>query len=235
MTIDHDDRNPSRRKVLECMTWAGTGVLWTIAGGVPHSLGIVGEAMAQASGLTFLQISDSHVGFDKPANPNARGTLDEAVGQDQGPAGKAGLHDPYRRHHPAVEGQRVRRRRPDHLAGAARRASTCPASTISSTRAAKLYQGPLRPRQQGRRLVQLRCQRRALHRPGQRGRSQGRRHRQSRRRAARLAGSRPQGPLGIDADRGVRPHPAVDRLPDLGLGHRRRRPGAGFAQGASAR
>jgi 3',5'-cyclic AMP phosphodiesterase CpdA len=70
----------SRRKALECMTWAGTGVLWTIAGGVPRSLGIVGEAHAQAaSGLTFLQISDSHVGFDKPANPNAGSTLEEAI------------------------------------------------------------------------------------------------------------------------------------------------------------
>ena len=62
----------SRRKVLECMTWAGTGVLWTISGGVPRSLGLVDQAMAQdAPGLTFLQISDSHVGFDRPANPNA--------------------------------------------------------------------------------------------------------------------------------------------------------------------
>ena len=63
------------------MTWAGTGVLWTIAGGVPHSLGIMGEAQAaeDAKGLTFLQLSDSHVGFDKPANPNALGTLEEAV------------------------------------------------------------------------------------------------------------------------------------------------------------
>jgi hypothetical protein len=78
---DHQD-GPNRRKVLECMTWAGTGVLWTISGGVPHSLGIVGEAMAaDAKGLTFLQISDSHMGFDKPANPNAKGTLEEAIGQ----------------------------------------------------------------------------------------------------------------------------------------------------------
>ena len=69
----------SRRKVLECMTWAGTGVLWTVAGGVPKSLGLVGEANAQTAGFTFLQISDSHVGFDKPANPNALGTLEEAV------------------------------------------------------------------------------------------------------------------------------------------------------------
>jgi 3',5'-cyclic AMP phosphodiesterase CpdA len=72
----------SRRKVLECMTWAGTGVLWSLAGGVPRSLGIIDEAVAQeAGGLTFLQISDSHVGFDKPANPNALGTLEEAVGR----------------------------------------------------------------------------------------------------------------------------------------------------------
>ncbi|HWF95591.1 MAG TPA: metallophosphoesterase [Xanthobacteraceae bacterium] len=70
----------SRRKVLECMIWAGTGVLWTVTGGVPRSLGLVGEAHAQGAGaLTFLQISDSHVGFDKPANPNALGTLEEAI------------------------------------------------------------------------------------------------------------------------------------------------------------
>ncbi len=71
---------PSRRKVLECMTWAGTGVLWTVTGGVPHSLGLVEAASAaETSGMTFMQISDSHIGFDKPANPNALGTLEEAI------------------------------------------------------------------------------------------------------------------------------------------------------------
>ncbi len=79
MGSDRDD-GVNRRKVLECMTWAGTGVLWTISGGVPHSLGIMSEAQAQESkSLTFLQLSDSHVGFDKPANPNALGTLEEAI------------------------------------------------------------------------------------------------------------------------------------------------------------
>ena len=79
------DEGPNRRKVLECMTWAGTGVLWTLSGGVPHSLGLVdaanaSEAMAATpKSLTFLQISDSHMGFDKPANPNAKGTLEEAI------------------------------------------------------------------------------------------------------------------------------------------------------------
>ena len=81
---DHDhnneERGVSRRKVLECMTWAGTGVLWTISGGVPRSFGLVDAAnAAEPSGLSFLQISDSHVGFDKPANPNALGTLEEAI------------------------------------------------------------------------------------------------------------------------------------------------------------
>jgi 3',5'-cyclic AMP phosphodiesterase CpdA len=82
MSSHDEERNATgvnRRKVLECMTWAGTGVLWTVAGGVPTSLGIMGEAVAQTSGMTFLQISDSHVGFDKPANPNVNSTLEEAI------------------------------------------------------------------------------------------------------------------------------------------------------------
>ena len=83
---DFDSENGlNRRKVLECMTWVGTGVLWTIAGGVPHSIGLIGEAKAaEPRGLTFAQISDSHVGFDKPANPNARGTLEEAIAKING-------------------------------------------------------------------------------------------------------------------------------------------------------
>ena len=80
MSESDRDNGVNRRKILECMTWVGTGVLWTVAGGVPHSLGIMGEAAAaEARGLSFLQISDSHVGFDKPANPNALGTLEEAI------------------------------------------------------------------------------------------------------------------------------------------------------------
>src|SRR5262249_31368440 len=70
----------NRRKVLECMTWAGTGGLWTISGGFPRSLGITDAALAaEQNKITFLQISDSHVGFDNPANPNVIGTLEEAI------------------------------------------------------------------------------------------------------------------------------------------------------------
>jgi 3',5'-cyclic AMP phosphodiesterase CpdA len=72
-----------RRGALECMIWAGTGVLWTLSGGVPKSFGLLGEAKAAEApaAFSFLQISDSHVGFDKPANPNALGTLQEAIGK----------------------------------------------------------------------------------------------------------------------------------------------------------
>jgi 3',5'-cyclic AMP phosphodiesterase CpdA len=78
---DHED-GINRRHALECMIWAGTGVLWTVAGGVPRSMSLLGDAQAaetSPSALTFLQISDSHIGFDKPANPNALATLQEAI------------------------------------------------------------------------------------------------------------------------------------------------------------
>lgn len=75
----------ARRGFLECMAWAGTGVLWSIGGGVASSASL-GRAMAAeptkaAPPFTFLQISDSHVGFDKPANPDATATLREAIGR----------------------------------------------------------------------------------------------------------------------------------------------------------
>ncbi len=78
--LDDHGQGIARREVLECMVWAGTGVLWAMSGGVPHSVGLVGEAAAaESTGFTFLQMSDSHIGFDKKANPDALGTLREAV------------------------------------------------------------------------------------------------------------------------------------------------------------
>jgi 3',5'-cyclic AMP phosphodiesterase CpdA len=85
MKPDHDGNGEgsTRRKVLECMTWAGTGILWTVSGGVPKSLSLLGSAEAAAAvtkSFTFAQISDSHVGFRVPAvNPNALDTLKDAI------------------------------------------------------------------------------------------------------------------------------------------------------------
>src|SRR5262249_31938998 len=67
-----------RRGLLACMAWAGAGLLWTVSGGVPRSL-LLGEAAAATQGLTFVQISDTHIGFNKPANPDTKATMSAAV------------------------------------------------------------------------------------------------------------------------------------------------------------
>lgn len=71
----------NRREALQCMAWAGTGALWALSGGVASS-SIIDRAMAATappSPFTFLQVSDSHIGFDKAANPDTRATLREAL------------------------------------------------------------------------------------------------------------------------------------------------------------
>ena len=106
---DGEETGVSRRGALECMIWAGTGVLWTLSGGVPKSLGLLGDGhlgnalAAETPAFTFLQISDSHVGFNKAANPDALGTLREAIATVKAVPAKPRLHDPYGRHHPSVE------------------------------------------------------------------------------------------------------------------------------------
>jgi Icc protein len=72
------ERNTSRRHALECMLWAGGGVLWTVAGGVPRSR-LIGTAEAAETGLSFVQISDSHIGFKNEPNTDTPGTLRDAV------------------------------------------------------------------------------------------------------------------------------------------------------------
>src|SRR5689334_23739933 len=65
------------------MAWAGTGIVWTIAGGVPSSRAF-GQAMHPThdkGAVSFVQISDSHIGFNRPANPDVAGTLQAAVDQ----------------------------------------------------------------------------------------------------------------------------------------------------------
>jgi hypothetical protein len=81
--MSKDDRI-DRRRALECMTWAGTGLLWSVSGGVPGSalLSAAGAAERPAGGgLSFVQISDSHIGFDRAANPDPGATLRAAVAQ----------------------------------------------------------------------------------------------------------------------------------------------------------
>ena len=67
-----------RRGFLKCMTWAGTAMVWTVAAGVPRSR-LIGSAEAATTDFTFVQISDSHLGFDKAANPDVTSTLKLAL------------------------------------------------------------------------------------------------------------------------------------------------------------
>jgi 3',5'-cyclic-AMP phosphodiesterase len=77
-----------RRNFLSCMAWVGTGLLWTVAGGVPTSKLFAAskgaaaeqEAHSKASAaFSFVQISDSHIGFNKAANKDVTGTLKLAL------------------------------------------------------------------------------------------------------------------------------------------------------------
>jgi 3',5'-cyclic-AMP phosphodiesterase len=79
---DHNHDGIDRRGFLRCMAWAGTGVLWVMQGGVLKSqtLSRMSELTSTAaSELSFVQISDSHMGFNKAANPDVVGTLKAAI------------------------------------------------------------------------------------------------------------------------------------------------------------
>jgi 3',5'-cyclic AMP phosphodiesterase CpdA len=82
LLYDHNHDGIDRRGFLKCMAWAGTGALCVINGGVLRSASLSGisEPAARGAGeLTFVQISDSHMGFNKPANQDVVGTLKAAV------------------------------------------------------------------------------------------------------------------------------------------------------------
>jgi len=79
-----DEKDLDRRNFLKCMAWVGTGAVWTLSSGI-----LKGSPLGQSAGapmmshddgaLRFVQISDSHIGFDKPANTDVTGTLRAAV------------------------------------------------------------------------------------------------------------------------------------------------------------
>jgi 3',5'-cyclic AMP phosphodiesterase CpdA len=74
-----------RRGFLQCMAWAGTGVMYALKAGVLTSIPLgAGTEAAQMSNMkgvdfSFIQISDSHIGFNKEANPDVTATLQVAV------------------------------------------------------------------------------------------------------------------------------------------------------------
>jgi len=79
----NEPMNPQRRKTLGCLAaWSGAAVVWTLAGGVPRALGATspgGIAATSKHAFTFAQISDTHIGFHKDANPDVVGCLRRAA------------------------------------------------------------------------------------------------------------------------------------------------------------
>jgi hypothetical protein len=77
-----------RRKALSCLAaWTGAAVLWTVSGGVPRALGMTSDgkiATAPPRSLSFVQISDTHIGFNKAANPDVVGSLRRAIADING-------------------------------------------------------------------------------------------------------------------------------------------------------
>ena len=80
---DHQHDGIDRHGFLKCMAWAGTGVVFGLVGDrvVTTALADVvpGKAAAPTATFSFVQISDSHIGFHKAANKNVIGTFEEAV------------------------------------------------------------------------------------------------------------------------------------------------------------
>jgi hypothetical protein len=107
LRYDHNNDGIDRRGFLKCMAWAGTGAFCIMQGGVLKSYSL--SQMSQMGGkapageLSFAQISDSHMGFNKAANPDVVGTMKAAIDKTRIPAA-------YRRHQPPLETRRVRYR-----------------------------------------------------------------------------------------------------------------------------
>jgi 3',5'-cyclic-AMP phosphodiesterase len=81
--FDHNNDGIDRRGFLKCMAWAGTGALCVLQGGVLKSYGLSALSKMPSGAikgeLSFVQISDSHMGFNKPANPDVVATLQAAI------------------------------------------------------------------------------------------------------------------------------------------------------------
>ena len=79
-----DKEGEGRRGFLKCMAWAGTGALFALDGGLMSSVGLESAIAEPLRGtpvhpFTFVQLSDSHIGFNKPPNADARATFAEAI------------------------------------------------------------------------------------------------------------------------------------------------------------
>jgi len=86
----------TRRDALKCLGFGGAGTLFALAGGVltPMDLALAGtDKLSKRAAVKplFVQISDTHIGFNKDANPDVAGTLDQTIDIINGMAEQPGL------------------------------------------------------------------------------------------------------------------------------------------------
>src|SRR5437660_11584825 len=92
--IIHDASNDGvdRRGFLKCMAWAGTGMVWAVSGGIPGCSRVEQQADKSPSGeptpgrpsFTFVQVSDSHLGFNRDPNRDVAETYRAAIDKING-------------------------------------------------------------------------------------------------------------------------------------------------------
>ena len=82
ITNDPSNDGVDRRGFLKCMAWAGTGMVWAVSGGIlgcsrvdqQADKGKTSGPATAAAGFTFVQVSDSHLGFSREPRPPAIST-----------------------------------------------------------------------------------------------------------------------------------------------------------------
>lgn len=74
----------SRRDAMKCLAYGSAGTVFTLSGGMlaPIDLALAARdkgTLARAGTPLLVQISDTHIGFNKDANPDVNGTLTRAI------------------------------------------------------------------------------------------------------------------------------------------------------------
>ncbi len=79
--IDKDTTNDGidRRGFLKCMAWAGAGLVWAMKGGILTARAFGADASADNADFSFVQVSDSHIGFHRGVYTDVVGTFQTAV------------------------------------------------------------------------------------------------------------------------------------------------------------
>ena len=168
---DLNNDGVDRRGFLKCMAWAGTGLVWTMSGGIPASkafASIYGKGSGKGGDFSFVQISDSHIGFNKPANPDVTGTLQAAIDKINALPQQPDFIMHTGDLTPSVEAERIRHARPGAEGRIGKAGLLRARRARHAERRRQAVSRALWQRHEGPWLVQLRSQGRAFRRPGQR-------------------------------------------------------------------